>query len=121
MLFDTKEEQDLYVIQTIKNLICDQTAFNIAERDKFHSWHEVFGYMHEEIKELDAERDQLRSDYVEYESLMMQDADTQHMLKALDDIVKTSIQVVQETLHVAAVALKGREQLKEKGTCHRPR
>lgn len=41
MVFGTKEEQDLYVSQIIKNLICDQTAFNIDKREAFHSWHEV--------------------------------------------------------------------------------
>lgn len=123
MFLGTKEEQDLYVTQTIKNLICEQTTFNISEREGFHSWHEVFGYMHEEVKELAAAHDQLKSDYVEYEALMMQDADEKHMIKALDDIVKTSIHIMKETLDIASVSMKGihqiPKQLKEKGTCHR--
>lgn len=121
MVFGTKEEQDLYVSQIIKNLICDQTAFNIDKREAFHSWHEVFGYIHEEIKELYAEIEQLKSDYEEYESLMMMDAETQHMVRALSDFVETSSNIMQEACHVGAVALKGIEQLKEKGTCYRPR
>lgn len=52
---------------------------------------------------------------------MMMDAETQHMVRALSDFVETSSNIMQEACHVGAVALKGIEQLKEKGTCYRPR
>lgn len=121
MLFDSKEKQDLYVQQLIKSLVYEQAAFNISKREAFHSWHEVFGYIHEELKELYAEIEQIKNDYTEYECLMMIDAETHHMVKALNDIEETAKNIMQEACHVGAVALKGIEQLKEKGTCYRPR
>lgn len=122
MLFDTKEKQDLYVAQTIKKLICDQATFNIDKREAFHSWHEVFGFIHEEYRELFAEVEQLKNDYAEYECLIMQrDHNNTEMINALNDFVETSKKIIEEASHVGAVALKGIEQLKEKGTCHRPR
>lgn len=51
MVFGTKEEQDLYVSQTIKNLVHDEVVFNVSNRAMFVDWHHFKGVFDEEHEE----------------------------------------------------------------------
>lgn len=115
MVFGTKEEQDLYVSQTIKNLVYDEVVFNVSNRAMFVDWHHFKGVFDEEHEEaLEA-----LCDYQEcikaIWKLARLDADTEAFKERVKIALEQGYELIHETVHMQAVLLKAYHQLvKEK-------
>lgn len=129
MLFESKEEQDLYVAQTIKNLVCDEVAFNTSKRAPIHSWHEFYGLFEEEKQEAQEEM----SSYLEHVNRVFTLARMDAPREAFEERAVIAItqgwELMHEVVHMQAVLMKAYKQLitdkneldKVKDTCHRPK
>lgn len=111
MTISVKEVYKEHNEQMVKNLIHDKAAFNIDTKNEFHSWHEVFGFMHEEVLELLEEINELKNEYAEYESLMMVDAHKSLMSYSLERMIKVVENIINESTDIASVCVKAIEQL----------
>lgn len=109
MVFN-KAEHDQNVRIMISNLIHDEKSYILDAKPRYHSWHEVFGVMHEEYLETLKEIENLKDDYAELEARMMGDVHEAHMIDILLNMKTTAQKLIHEAVQVAAVASKAIEQ-----------
>lgn len=115
MLFDTKEKQDIYVAQTIKNLVCDEVAFNTSKRAQFVDWHHFKGVFDEEHEEAIEALDDYQNCIKDIWKLTRLDADTEAFEERAKIALEQGYELIHETVHMQAVLLKAYNQLiKEK-------
>lgn len=110
----TKEEKNQYILNMIKNLIYDQTAFNIDNRPLIHSFHEMHSLMQEEHEETIKELEWLDAEKAKLWELIKADKEEREILKHLNCIVERIISMIQEAVHEAAVAQKVLTMLESK-------
>lgn len=107
----TKEEHDGHISQMIKNLTCDEAAFNIDNKPSFHSNHEVYGVLLEEYEEVEEAMEKLRDDLAKLWNQTRHDAPVEGMIERLRVLMLSGEDVIHEAIQVNAVAQKAVEQL----------
>ena len=99
----TKEEKDQYILDMIKNLTQDQTAFNINTWGVMHNYHEMRGLALEENEEVLEQLEWLKIYKDELWTMIKENkpkVDIDHMLQI---VIENTVFAIQELLHEAAV------------------
>lgn len=111
----TKEEKMLHTYEIIKAVEAEFNRIDIPEK-KFHSDHEAWAVLLEEIEEMCSES-RLVKHHSEYlKAKIFLDSDDKNKLKSFDHIYEHAVLAAAEAVQVAAVAtkfIKKKEQIAE--------
>ena len=99
----SKEEQDQYILSIIKNLVMDQTAFNINRWGAMKNFFETFGLAHEELVEFFKEMKWFSGNRHEFFEMVMRNDSTEDINYQLGITIEYGIRMIQELIHVLAV------------------
>lgn len=111
-MFKTKEEHDLHIYLMVRNLINDQSTFNINFREKYASLREAHSMLREELQEVEeALDDTLGSEDLVWK-MIRKDEEGKDILEQLSYLEACATDLIIEALHVAAVANKAITQFK---------
>lgn len=102
-LMMSKEEQDQYILSIIKNLVMDQTAFNINRWGSMKNFFETFGLAHEELVEFFKEMKWFSGHRHEFFEMVMRNDSTEDINYQLGITIEYGIRMIQELIHVLAV------------------
>lgn len=105
MVFSTKESQDAYIAQTIKNIVHDQTSFNLM-RQKFTSFQGAYGYLLEEVEESEDALRKVKNELEMFWDLIKGNESNAQIALRARLLLEESIALIQESVHIAAVAKK---------------
>lgn len=114
MLYKSKEEHDLYIVQMLKNVTCDEVAFNIDTKEPIVNIETAYTLLREELTET---KEALKFNFNNLEelfTLIRMNASKEDMNKHLDLIAYTALDMMQEAMHVRAVAMKAVRQIENK-------
>ena len=115
MLKESKEYKDFVIDSMIKNVVCDEVAFNLTDMPKFNSLADSYVALKEELQETDEE---LKEMFIELDQLWgmirANSPDTEVQVK-IKVMLEQSYQVIHEAVHIAAVCKKSITQLFEEG------
>ncbi|PHV72157.1 hypothetical protein CS063_01390 [Sporanaerobium hydrogeniformans] len=111
MLAGSKEEHDLYISQAIKNLVKEETSFNLVNREAFSDWMGVYGYIKEELEEASEALVDTAEEHEKLWRLIRNNAYTPELVLRTQVLVETALEIIHEAVHVAAVGMKAIEQL----------
>ena len=110
----TKEEKMLHTHEIIEAVENEFNRIDIPEK-KFHSDHEAWAVLLEEVEELDLEADIIKHKVERLKEQIFLDSDDKSKLESLDHIYEHAVLAAAEVVQVAAVAkkfIKKKEQAK---------
>ena len=111
MLFKSKEEHDLYTAQTISNLANEEKVFAIDKYPQFHSTHEAYAVMLEELEETIEALEIVKNNIEVLWKMTRRNYPNEQVKQQLEKIAFECKQLSSESIQVYAVALKAIEQL----------
>lgn len=101
----TKEEKMLHTHEIIRAVEAEFKMIDIPEK-KFHSDHEAWAVLLEEVEELDLEVDIIKHKVERLKEQIFSGLDSASKLKELDHIYEHAVLAAAEAVQVAAVATK---------------
>lgn len=114
MVIGSKEVKDLYIDQMIKNLVCDETAYNLTNMPAISTWGDAYALLKEELEEteeaLNDTKDQLEKVWKLIRANNHEELETRVKI-----LINQSLEVIHEAIHVAAVGKKVIYQLGGEG------
>ena len=114
MLYKSKKEHDLYIVQMLKNTTCDEIAFNIDNKPEIPNWETAYTLLLEELTETEEALEITQHHLKEFFILIRMNQTNKEMIKHMDLIAYTALDIMQEAMQVRAVALKAIKQVGEK-------
>lgn len=99
----TKEEKDQYILDMIKNLVMDQTAFNINRWGNMKNFHETLGLAQEEMAEFSEEMEWFDMHSYDFFKMVRENEPTEDINYQLGIVIEYGIRAIQEMIHILAV------------------
>lgn len=112
MIFKTKEEHDLHIYLMVRNVINDQSAFNLNSRESFKSLREAHSMLREEVDETVEELDDVMLAEDKLWKMIKGDASEEDVMAQMEHIEACCNDLIIEAVHIAAVANKAVTQFK---------
>lgn len=113
VLFKSREEHEMFIIQMLKNVTCDEIAFNIDNKPGIPNVETAYTLILEELTETEEALSITKQKLQEFFTLIRLNKDTHETNKHLKLIAFTALDIMQEAMHTRAVALKAIQQLEK--------
>ena len=111
MIHNSKEEHDLYTNQMLSNLANDEKAFAIDKYPPFHSNHEAYAILLEELDESIESLESVKKNIADLWKMIRADWSNEEVISQFNKIAFEAKLTAGEVIQVYAVALKAIEQL----------
>lgn len=111
MIHNSKEEHDLYTNQMLSNLAHDEKAFAIDNYPSFHSNHEAYAILFEELEESIESLESVKKNIADLWKMIRADWSKEEIISQFNKVAFESKLTAGEVIQVYAVALKAIEQL----------
>lgn len=99
----SKQEQDKYMLDMIKKLVTEQTAFNTNRWGTMKNFHETFGLSQEELVEFFKEMKWFSNHRHDFFEMVMSNEPTEDINYQLGITIEYGVRMIQELIHVLAV------------------
>ena len=113
MIHGSKKEHDLYIEQMLKNATCDEVAFNIDTKPVIPNWETAYTLLLEETTETEEALKTTNHYLKELFTLIRMNASNEEMTKHVNLIAFSALDVMQEAMHIRAVAMKAVKQIEK--------